>query len=658
MADYNINVFNQQLAKKYLNKFSQKYIHSFYPNNKNTFLILLKKNNYSNLHISLSNLYQNLLFLVQSAIDILPQNIIKKGINDFNFEFKNKQNNLIAECTKKQIKFDSNINNNKLILINQINQILSNIDNNLPLYNKLKILYDKKYNFYDFDDEYENLLPYEKMILIDNIKKYIPTYYHDFYTHFIPLEILTELENKKIKLLCHFRNFNNNFYTINIKIPEKKILKFNKGGKLSHTLIINRRKKITNHEFIKPNTINKGGQNNNIFYDKRYYKYRYNRLLARIGWMYKSNNQNLLSKPLNINIFESTKPKILSWHERIIINNKINNNLSINHTDEKILSKYIGSNEINTGYSIPAINKIVIYRKEELDKIVIHELIHVMKLERNIFDDDVLNFFRKYLKYHKFCKNSLQHCNYPDTINDNSIMKITEAYTDFTADIINLFLYSVEIGINEKLKFNTIINLFIDFIFIEINFSLFQSAKLLTYFGFDNYYDIYHSSIKKGINEFLGYTYFENTQYYKPASKKNYKNYSIIKQTTSAFSYFILRTILLLNIKNIFTELNKSKYYNNKPNNFIEYFNLNTKLKGKNIQKILIKSLIDINNNNICNTNQSINIYIEIIRLLKINKIQYQSCEPDKILEQINFNECSIDDKLMTTMRRSIIEFR
>jgi len=645
-----LNVFNQHLAIKYLNNFSKKYINSFYPNKKNSFLILLKENNYSNLNISLIDLYQKLYLSIQSSINIIPKNILKNGINDFNQEFVNKNNNLIAECTRDEMKNSSNINNNKLLLINKINQMLLNLDKTIPLYSKLKILYDNRDNFYEFDEEYENLLPYEKMILIDNIKNYIPTYYHDFYVHFIPLEILSELENKKIKLLCHFRNINKkNFYTINIKIPEKRIVKFNRGGKFSHTILINRRKKITNEEFKKPPKHKIKGGNNRFFYDKRYYKYRYNRLLARIGWMYKSNNDKLLNKPLNINIFESTKPKILSWHQRIIINNKINNNLNINPSDEKILSKYIGSNEINTGYSIPTINKIVIYRKEELDKIMIHELIHVMKLETYIYDNNILNFFRKYLKYDKFCKTSLQHCNYEDTVNDNSIMRITEAYTDFSADIINLFLYSVEIGINEKFKFKTIIDLFIDFLFIEINFALFQTAKLITYFGFDNYYDIYHSSIKKGINDFLGYTYFDDISYNKQSSKKGIKNYSVIKQTTSAFSYFILRTVLLLNIKDVFQEL---KNNNNHPVHFIQFLHLNTKNKGKNIQKILIKSLI---NNN---TNESINIYIEIIKLLKINKINSKSCDFDKILEQVNLNECSIDDKLMETMRRSIIEFK
>ena len=687
-----MQVFNVTLCKKYLNKYSQKYVTSFYPNHNNELIYLLKKNNYSNMEISLNNTYNYLYNKVKLAINIIPKKVLKNSAKIFIKELVNKNNNLLVECAKDKIFVGHPINggiSHKLLLITKLEEILENKNN--PLYNKLKILYDHRHNFCEFEEEYENLLPYDRMILVDKIKNYILPYYHDFYTYPIPLNIQSELESKKLKLLCHFRKFDNDsiFYTLNIKVPEIRSVKFNRGGRFKHVVEINRRKNVANEQYEKPP---KHPMRKAQFYGG---KKKYHRLLARIGWAFGSKNKSLLSRPLDIHIFESTKPKKIQWHQRVIVNKKINGSSSLNllrcrrqrskggryppvqstsvqstsdnsvldPNDEKILNKYLGTNEINTGYSLIGgnpTNKMVIYRKEELDKIFIHEMVHIMRLEKNLFDNKILQFFKKYLKYDQFCKGSYQSCNYSERTNDQVIMRITEAYTDFCADIINMFLYAIEIGTNEKFSLSKTIDLFIDFLFIEINFSLFQTAKFLTYFGFESYYDIFDVSIKQGINEFLGERYFNNTSYSQESKKKSFSNFCIIRQTTCAFSYFVLRLILLLNAEEIFKVLNQTFAFPNgnlheHTTNLTDYLNLDTRQKGKKIQKILIKGLID-KRTDLFSTNQIINLYMELIRLLKIEKMGI-SGETVDILKCVNQNECSIDDGLMQTMRRSIIEF-
>jgi hypothetical protein len=163
----------------------------------------------------------------------------------------------------------------------------------------------------------------------------------------------------------------------------------------------------------------------------------------------------------------------------------------------KIKNQTISYEHVNSGsttsyhdsnYADPLVK---IYRSEELIKVLFHELIHACKFE-NIFD-----------KYppHKFKVTRAQ-------------LLFTESITECMARILNIILYSYiyNKNINETLEY-------------EIMFGLIQTAKILNTYGF--------VSVKDFLNDDIN-------------DKRK------IKQETSAFEYYILTTILLMNVNNFF----------------------------------------------------------------------------------------------------------
>jgi len=149
---------------------------------------------------------------------------------------------------------------------------------------------------------------------------------------------------------------------------------------------------------------------------------------------------------------------------------------------------------------------IFLWRIEELYKVLIHELIHYFRLDFNMTDDI----------YHDFTK-------YTETtflVNEND--KPNEAYTEFNAVVLHSVVFSQLL----QMDFNDVIN-------DEIKFSLFQVAKLLVFYGADTLNQIYQTNP----------THVE------------------IKQTTSIFSYFFLKTFILLSFASIIGT-NKVNYIN------------------------------------------------------------------------------------------------
>lgn len=184
---------------------------------------------------------------------------------------------------------------------------------------------------------------------------------------------------------------------------------------------------------------------------------------------------------------------------------KINVNLILTNKTKNISTQYktLGPTEINSGLSTYAYNydefcKVTIYREEELNKLLIHELIHNLRLDF---------LFVNFTDFYNFVNIP------PDT-------KITlnESYTEIMACILNSIVCSYELN-NRKNK-----KLAIRYINYEILFSFYQVAKILCHFGFIN-----------------------SHEFFKPTTTTSFDNAKFI-QNTNVFSYFIVKTSLLLNM--------------------------------------------------------------------------------------------------------------
>jgi len=153
---------------------------------------------------------------------------------------------------------------------------------------------------------------------------------------------------------------------------------------------------------------------------------------------------------------------------------------------KKQINKYnnnLGPREINSGFTSPH-HKLSIFRSEELNKVLVHELIHYLELDLNHVEfDDISNYYN---------------------INPSTEIRLNEAYTEILALIINSIINSNSLPQLKKT------------LTIELKFSLYQVAKILDFYKFRTSYD-----------------------FFKPHINDNFK------QNTSIFSYFIVKTALL-----------------------------------------------------------------------------------------------------------------
>ena len=175
---------------------------------------------------------------------------------------------------------------------------------------------------------------------------------------------------------------------------------------------------------------------------------------------------------------------------------EINIDLYFTKQDKKIGSNIslLGPNEINSGVtSWGNVTKIAIFREEEMNKLIIHELIHYCQLDFNSVDFPYIDRYN---------------------INPKTKIILNESYTEIMANIINCICCSYEYQ-NRENK-----DLFKLFLTYEIKYSLYQCAKILILYGFKNY-----------------------QEFNRPYDGKNK-----FKQQTSVFSYFFVKGALLNDI--------------------------------------------------------------------------------------------------------------
>jgi len=195
--------------------------------------------------------------------------------------------------------------------------------------------------------------------------------------------------------------------------------------------------------------------------------------------------------------------------------------------------KHIQQENANTGFTTTcnSASEIHIYRYEEWFKVLLHETFHNLGLDFSGVNNDginkcVYNIFP--LKCEK---------------------KYFETYCEMWAEIINTmfvsFLSSKKKNIENMIKKTT------DILNIEREFSLFQCAKILHFYGM-KYTDLY-----------------ENTPSATHARMHKYK------ETTPVFSYYILKSIMMFFIHEYIdwcaTHNQLSINFNKNPNNLIKY---------------------------------------------------------------------------------------
>lgn len=212
------------------------------------------------------------------------------------------------------------------------------------------------------------------------------------------------------------------------------------------------------------------------------------RIIRTILLLNKLHSNSLKDAKTSINIYLSNKAKKIS-------NNKI---------------KILGSDNINSGVTVfkydqeqPVITTV--YRTEELYKVIIHELVHNFKYDFAFEDINI---------------------NVSDYLNISPKMKLTpnESYTEVVALIISTMTESYLFDNCNNFR---LFNFFLEY---EIQFSLFQCAKILKFYGFKNTDDFF----------------------------KPYDNLDRFKQHTNVFSYFFIKTALLVNFTNLIKFIEKN----------------------------------------------------------------------------------------------------
>lgn len=474
-------------------------------------------------------------------IDFLKKNdfFFKTNINIFFFDTLLKK---LIEIYKQHEHLDCNLDEipqqNKINLIyhNQIEKIKNNLPNTLNILNYIYQNENEKFN-----------------IILNQCY----------------------LEKDKInELLLLLKNINNP------KQQEELIEWMNFYGK-PITLYLNKKLQMNNHLLNEINNIDLYSyfisidiQKDIELYFNCIYKYSLNYNGINIESTFITDN-----KSVNKYFVKSLFIRVLCWL-KINNNNSIHFKSYLSSLDKKMpAQKYldIGSKQVNTGSTYRGnCNKIVIWRIEEIKKVLIHEMGHCLKIE---FGPPFIHHHQE-INYNNLEKHIIFIFNIPI----DTDIRLYETYNEIWALIANTMFCTVESLLNNT-NHHTIQKTFIYFLQNEISFSLFQSAKIIKYFGFNDFNDFF--SLK-------GFT----------IEKRNKTKY---KQSSSILSYYIIKSALLFNI-NIFMEF---CFRHNKDTNHIKF----NEDSFKEFQILIDKCL---SNTNYINT---INKYLKKINKIKKNKL-------------------------------------
>ena len=207
-----------------------------------------------------------------------------------------------------------------------------------------------------------------------------------------------------------------------------------------------------------------------------------------------------------------------------VLKNYFNNEMEVNigiypthfkKTINKIRKKLIplGANNVNSGLTFYTLGEkkngtIILWRLEEMNKVIIHELFHSIKVDIGlILNEDI---FEPYMK---------------KKYNLDKFIGINESYIETLACIFNVILYVIE----NKLSKNE----FIVRIKYEIFYSITKASQILNYYGLSNLNDLIQEKHIKFI------------------------------QNSNIFSYYILKLFILYNFNKVIIILFNQKCLNN-----------------------------------------------------------------------------------------------
>lgn len=236
-------------------------------------------------------------------------------------------------------------------------------------------------------------------------------------------------------------------------------------------------------------------------------------------------------------------------------------------------NKILGPNEVNSGLCIPSYREIILWRNEELNKVLIHELIHTFNLDEKLYETNNLkNYIYKTLNISRKTK-----------INPN------EAYTESLAIILNTIFNMVDEN-NNSMSTKDLYKKYTNQINTEIDFSINQASKILLYNGYTNINELFKSNNSN--NKYINKKY-QDIQW---------------KQNTNVLSYYILKIAILNNSKKFINYLkDTNNLYINNSHNFIKILNKSLDNKAF-INKInnrikKIEKIKNYKNNNLNNSN-------------------------------------------------------
>jgi nucleoside diphosphate kinase len=240
-----------------------------------------------------------------------------------------------------------------------------------------------------------------------------------------------------------------------------------------------------------------------------------------------------------VNIYSSKKCvkqlKIIIYHTTLL---KILPTSNVSILDE---------NNINTAFTTtcPSDSEIVVYRKEELFKVFIHETFHNFGLDFS--DMNMIKVNEKILNLFQV----------------NSNVNLFESYTEFWARIINIVFVSFT-NMNNKNNINEFLINTEFFINYERIFAFFQMVKILNFMGLN-----YHNLYKK-----------DNFSY-------NLKK-TLYKENSNVLSYYIITLILIDNYQDflLWCNINNTELlqFKNTKKNLEKYCNfIETNYKSKSI---------------------------------------------------------------------------
>jgi len=341
-------------------------------------------------------------------IDLISEiNSLKIKIADNRF---NRDNLYILLLQQKSIKIiDYILNNIKITDIKIIKIPEFNIDNvSITLLKQVK-------NLNIYDNKIQNILNYLKQDNISEEKKKEIIESNDDKLNIILYELLFINNDNDVKNIIEYysQDIISKYIPLNIQIEIIKKLKFN----LKFNVYLND-KKLKFNFFMKDQTYN----------------------------------------ALDITIIIVKAFYLIVLYNIDKVNIKLNYYLTTFKKEMPHNKKFLGVNEINSGFTNINTNEseITIYRKEECEKLTIHEMVHALKIDNYLFESD--NIIEKQLK-----------CNF--NISKFNKINFFESFTESIATISNCIINSLLTNI----EINDLINL-------EIKFNILQCSKIMKFY--------------------------------------------------------------------------------------------------------------------------------------------------------------------------------